>query len=97
MFYTPKTPDPERIRQLEYEIRRLTDAQQMMLDANQAVVDGNRETLVSMGFELDHIDELIKRGESGKTAFPGYALHNNEDAIEHLKALLERERSGGSW
>ncbi|OWJ89340.1 hypothetical protein B6S59_31145 [Pseudomonas sp. A46] len=97
MFNPPKKPDPARIRQLEYEIRRLADAQQMMLDANQAVANGDKETLTSMGFELDHIEDLIKRGESGKTAFPDYAIRNNQDAIEHLKALLEREHAGESW
>ncbi|MNJ39726.1 hypothetical protein D3C77_346070 [compost metagenome] len=94
MIFAPNRPDPEMISQVESEIRRLEDAQQMMLDANQAVFNGDDKTLVSMGFDDDHILDLLKRKESGKAAFPGYAIRNNQEAIEHLKGLLEKAKRG---
>ena len=94
MFKPPRKPDPATIQQLEFEIRRLTDAQQMMIDANEALARNDAATLLTMGFDQDHIDDLIKRAESGKAAFPDYALRNNSEAIEHLTGLLKREKFG---
>lgn len=93
MYTARRRRDPVRIQQLEYEIKRLSDAQQMMIDANDAVERGDHATLVSMGFEDAHISELIQRRSDGKVAFPMYALKNNDDAIEHLQKLLAAERS----
>lgn len=93
MYTTRRKRDPQRIQQLEYEIKRLSDAQQMMLDANDAVENSDRSTLSSMGFEIDHVEELLQRSREGKRAFPVYAISNNQDAIEHLEQLLAAERS----
>ncbi|UST77262.1 hypothetical protein [Pseudomonas siliginis] len=94
MIFAPCPPDPELVNQIVAEIRRLKDAQQMMQDANAAVIAADEKTLVMMGFETDHIDELLKRNESGKPAFPAYALRNNQEAITHLESLLEQARRG---
>jgi hypothetical protein len=93
MFTTRRRRDLQRIQQLEYEIKRLSDAQQMMLDANDAVEKCDRSTLSSMGFEAEHVEELLQRGREGKHAFPAYAIGNNQDAVEHLEQLLAAERS----
>lgn len=94
MIFAPTPPDPDVIHQVESEIRRLKDAQQMMLDANEAVVKDDEKTLESMGFEEDHIADLLKRKESGRAAFPDYAIRNNQEAIEHLQGLLEKAKRG---
>ncbi|MEB0222058.1 hypothetical protein [Pseudomonas sp. AB12(2023)] len=94
MIFATHLPDPEVVGQIKAEIRRLNDAQQMMTDANSAVLKEDKNTLLSMGFDADHIDDLIKRKASGKSAFPGYALRNNQEAIEHLNTLLDRARRG---
>ena len=94
MIFAPKPPDPDVINQVESEIRRLKDAQQMMLDANEAVVRDDEKTLECMGFEVDHIADLLKRKESGRAAFPDYAIRNNQEAIEHLQGLLEKAKRG---
>ncbi|NWC89963.1 hypothetical protein [Pseudomonas reactans] len=94
MIFAPHPPDPEVISQVESEIRRLKDAQQMMLDANEAVQHGDDYKLHCMGFEKDHIAELLKRKESGRAAFPDYSIRNNREAIEHLQGLLEKAKNG---
>ncbi|MBA6105299.1 hypothetical protein [Pseudomonas monteilii] len=94
MIFAPQPPDPEEISQVEGEIRRLEDAQQMMLDANAAVVNDDEQTLESMGFEPDHIADLLKRKESGRSAFPDYAIRNNQETILYLKGLLEKAKRG---
>lgn len=94
MIFAPTPPDPQVINQVESEIRRLKDAQQMMLDANEAVVRDDEKTLECMGFEEDHIADLLKRKESGRAAFPDYAIRNNQEAIEHLEGVLEKARRG---
>ncbi|MHC5209048.1 hypothetical protein [Pseudomonas chlororaphis] len=94
MIFAPTPPDPDVIIQIESEIRRLEDAQQMMLDANEAVARADEKTLDSMGFENEHIAELLKRKESGRAAFPDYAIRNNQEAIDHLQGLLEKAKRG---
>ncbi|NMZ14967.1 hypothetical protein HBO07_27285 [Pseudomonas proteolytica] len=94
MIFAPSPPDPDVINQIESEICRLNDAQQMMLDANEAVVRDDQRKLECMGFEEDHIADLLKRKESGRSAFPDYAIRNNQEAIEHLQGLLEKAKHG---
>lgn len=94
MIFAPHRPDPKVINQVEAEIRRLEDAQQMMLDANAAVISGDEKTLECMGFESDHIADLLKRKDFGMSAFPNYSIRNNEEAIHHLKGLLGKAKRG---
>lgn len=88
-----RASDADTIDKLQAEIGRLQASQKMMRDANAAVRSGDDAALQAMGFSEEHIAELKQRDLAGRTAFPDYALRNNNNSIRYLRRCMEESKT----
>lgn len=79
-----RVSESDTIEKLKADIEQLQVSQKMMRDANAMLRKGDGAALRAMGFSLEHIAELKKRG-----GFKDYALRNNKSSIRRLKKLLD--------